>query len=78
MSNNNDLKVINGMNLDALINYIKNMIIKKGIATYEIVQRMSKQELFQYVIILVVTENEYQKLKAISNSVNDDHEEFKN
>ena len=56
MSNNNDLKVINGMNLDALINYIKNMIIKKGIATYEIVERMSKQELFQYVIILVVTE----------------------
>jgi len=78
MSKNNDLKVINGMNLDALINYIKNMIIKKGIATYEIVERMSKQELFQYVIILVVTENEYQKLKAISNSVNDDYEEFKN
>jgi hypothetical protein len=78
MSKNNDLKVINGMNLDALINYIKNMIIKKGIATYEIVERMSKQELFQYVIILVVTENEYQKLKAVSNGVYDDYEEFKN
>lgn len=78
MSSNNDLKVINGMSLDDLINYIKTMIIKKGIFTHEIVQTMSKQELFQYVIILVVTENEYQKLKSISNSVNDDYEEFKN
>lgn len=78
MSKNNDLNIVNGYNLDELISYIRKMIIKKGIATYDDVHSMTNQELFQYVVVLILTEKEYQKLKAISNYVKDEYEEFKN
>jgi len=78
MSKNNDLNIVNGYNLDELISYIRKMIIKKGIATYDHVHSMTNQELFQYVVVLILTEKEYQKLKAISNYVKDEYEEFKN